>query len=161
MKNVSARWRATLDRLLLPYVRLISTSVSDEARAVTDAVKVSVSDEARGVRELVTKSVVDEAQTLRELLTQSVVDESRAAREEARAARAATEAEMATVRTDVEGLRSDIVELTRMLRMQGDASDQVAEVLGRTLTRLSAEVETLAGMLENGALANGTASREA
>ncbi|MGH9104290.1 MAG: hypothetical protein ACRDZX_00340 [Acidimicrobiales bacterium] len=45
-------------------------------------------------------------------------------------------------------LRGDIVELTRMLRMQGDAADQVAEVMGRTLTRLSAEVEILHAVVE-------------
>ena len=37
-----------------------------------------------------------------------------------------------------------------MLRMQGDASDQVAEILGRTLTRLSAEVEALVDAREKG-----------
>jgi hypothetical protein len=47
------------------------------------------------------------------------------------------------VNTETDKLRIDVVELTRMLRMQGDAADQVAEVLGRTLTRLSSEVETL------------------
>ena len=47
----------------------------------------------------------------------------------------------------------DMVELTRMLRMQGDASDQVAEVMGRTLARLSAEVEALAGALDRSGLA--------
>jgi DNA repair exonuclease SbcCD ATPase subunit len=40
-------------------------------------------------------------------------------------------------------MRRDIAELTRMIRMQGDAQDEVAEVMGRTLTRLSAEVEAL------------------
>jgi hypothetical protein len=45
-------------------------------------------------------------------------------------------------------LHSDIVELTRMLLMQGDAADQFAETLGRTLTRLSSEVETLSGAVQ-------------
>ena len=58
-------------------------------------------------------------------------------------------AELGTMDRNVQALRSDMVELTRVLRMQGDASDQVAEVLGRTLTRLSAEVELLAGALES------------
>ncbi len=59
----------------------------------------------------------------------------------------------------VEGLRSDLVELNRVLRMQGDAADQVAEVLGRALTRLSAEVEILTGALEgSGAVREGSAS---
>ena len=47
------------------------------------------------------------------------------------------------LRDDVAALQSDIVELTRMLRMQADAADQVAEALGRTLIRLSVEVEDL------------------
>jgi hypothetical protein len=43
--------------------------------------------------------------------------------------------------------------------MQGDAADQVAEVLGRTLTRLSAEVEVLSGALESArSLAEGSTS---
>ena len=73
---------------------------------------------------------------------------------------------MADLRTDVgnltsevEGLRSDLVELNRVLRMQGDAADQVAEVLGRTLTRLSAEVEVLSGAVESvRSLAEGSTS---
>jgi hypothetical protein len=47
------------------------------------------------------------------------------------------------LRDDVVALESDVVELTRMLRMQADAADQVAEALGRTLIRLSVEVEDL------------------
>jgi hypothetical protein len=47
-----------------------------------------------------------------------------------------------------EDVRRDIVELTRMLRMQGDAADQVAEALGRTLARLSAEVDVLGEALD-------------
>jgi uncharacterized protein (DUF2267 family) len=47
------------------------------------------------------------------------------------------------LRDDVASLQSDVVELTRMLRMQADAADQVAEALGRTLIRLSVEVEDL------------------
>ena len=50
-----------------------------------------------------------------------------------------------TVQSETDKLRKDVVELTRMIRMQGDAADQVAEVLGRTFTRLSAEVESLSG----------------
>jgi hypothetical protein len=104
-------------------------------------------DEARGLKESVREVVADEARGVRELVTTSVVDEARAIREEARYARAATESELADLRTDVasvvEALRSEIVELTRMLRMQGDAADQLAETLGRTLARLSGEVEAL------------------
>ncbi len=47
----------------------------------------------------------------------------------------------------VDKLRSDLVELSRMLRMQGDAADQVAEVLGRTIARLSTEVDQLSEAL--------------
>lgn len=45
-------------------------------------------------------------------------------------------------------LRSDVVEMTRMLRMQGDAQDQVAEALGRTIARLSAELDLLAESID-------------
>jgi hypothetical protein len=41
-------------------------------------------------------------------------------------------------------LRAELTEVQRMLRQQGDAADEVAETLGRTLVRLSAEVEALA-----------------
>jgi chromosome segregation ATPase len=123
---------------------------------VRESVVGSVVDEARTVRESVVGSVVDESRAVRETVVGSVIDESRGIKEEARAARAATESEMASLRADVnnlasevEGVRSDLVELNRVLRMQGDAADQVAEVLGRTLTRLSAEVEVLSGALEN------------
>jgi hypothetical protein len=40
-------------------------------------------------------------------------------------------------------LHHELGEVQRMLRQQGDASDEVAETLGRTLVRLSAEVEAL------------------
>lgn len=46
------------------------------------------------------------------------------------------------------GVRAENAELTRMLRQQGDASDQVAEILGRTLARLGAEVEALSQAVE-------------
>jgi hypothetical protein len=49
---------------------------------------------------------------------------------------------------EMDVLRTDYVELTRMFRMQGDAADQVAEALGRTLTRLTAELESFGGGLE-------------
>jgi chromosome segregation ATPase len=141
-------------------------SVIDESRAVRETVLGSVVDEARTVKEAVVGSVVDESRAVRETVVGSVIDESRAIKEEARAARVATESEMADLRADVgnltsevEGLRSDLVELNRVLRMQGDAADQVAEVLGRTLTRLSAEVEVLSGALESArSLAEGSTS---
>ncbi len=50
---------------------------------------------------------------------------------------------------EVATLRADLVEITRMLRMQGDAADQVAEVLGRTIARLSAEVDQLSEALHS------------
>lgn len=54
------------------------------------------------------------------------------------------ESKVATVHADLEGhLRSETEELARMLRLQGDADDELAATLGRTLARLSAEVETL------------------
>jgi len=52
-----------------------------------------------------------------------------------------------TVSSEAGAVRSDVEELTRMIRMQGDASDQVAEVMGRALNRLSAEVETLSAVV--------------
>ncbi|HUB72002.1 MAG TPA: hypothetical protein VL984_16390 [Acidimicrobiales bacterium] len=48
-----------------------------------------------------------------------------------------------SVGSEAAAVRADVVELTRMIRMQGDAADQVAEVMGRAFTRLSAEVEAL------------------
>lgn len=45
-------------------------------------------------------------------------------------------------------VKAENVELVRMLRQQGDSADEVAEVLGRTLARLGAEVETLAKAVE-------------
>ena len=39
--------------------------------------------------------------------------------------------------------RTDIADLRRIIGEQGDAADDVAEVFGRTLTRLSAEVTAL------------------
>lgn len=59
-------------------------------------------------------------------------------------------AESATKATEdlTEVVRAELVEVTRMLRMQGDAADQVAEVLGRTMVRLSAEVNALTDTLE-------------
>ena len=141
-------------------------SVVDESRGVKETIVGSVVDEARALKETVVGSVIDESRAVRETVVGSVVDESRAIKEEARAARTATEAEMASLRAnigslsvEVEGLRSDLVELNRVLRMQGDAADQVAEVLGRALTRLSAEVEILTGALEgSGAVREGSSS---
>jgi len=140
-------------------------SLADEARGVRDSVMGSVIDESRAVRDSVQVSVSDESRAVKDTVVASVMDESRGIKEEARAVRAATESELADLRldighlnADVEALRSDLVELTRVLRMQGDAADQIAEVLGRALTRLSAEVETLSGALENmGAVREGAA----
>jgi len=52
-----------------------------------------------------------------------------------------------TVSSETSSVRSDVEELTRMIRMQGDAADQVAEIMGRALTRLSAEVEVLSSIV--------------
>jgi hypothetical protein len=41
-------------------------------------------------------------------------------------------------------LLPELAELRRIIGDQGDAADEVAEALGRTLTRLSAEVTDLA-----------------
>jgi uncharacterized membrane protein len=176
MNGVSKALRKELDRLVLPYVhtlldeirgarqsviheaKALRASLADEARGVreavvasvadeTNAVRASLADEARGVREAVIASLADEARGVREAVVASVADECRAVREESRAQQSATATELTALRQDVGALRGDIVELTRMLRMQGDASDQVAEVMGRTLTRLSAEVEALAEAL--------------
>ena len=53
-----------------------------------------------------------------------------------------------TATATVEALAPVIAELQRILGDQGDASDQVAEVVGRMLARLSGEVEALAGEIE-------------
>ena len=52
-----------------------------------------------------------------------------------------------TVTSEAGAVRNDMEELTRMIRMQGDASDQVAEVMGRAFNRLSAEVEVLSNIV--------------
>ncbi|HET9077730.1 MAG TPA: hypothetical protein VFN68_12430 [Acidimicrobiales bacterium] len=46
-------------------------------------------------------------------------------------------------------VRSEMKELARMLRQQGDAADEVAETFGRTLTRLSSEIESLGAALRD------------
>ncbi|HTW07567.1 MAG TPA: hypothetical protein VME46_08660, partial [Acidimicrobiales bacterium] len=51
------------------------------------------------------------------------------------------------VHAEAAAVRKELVEVTRMLRMQGDAADQVAEVMGRTFERLSDEVLTLSETL--------------
>ncbi|HMK97894.1 MAG TPA: hypothetical protein VK425_10135 [Acidimicrobiales bacterium] len=51
------------------------------------------------------------------------------------------------VASEAGAVRTDLEELTRMIRMQGDASDQVAEVMGRAFNRLSAEVEVLSNIV--------------
>jgi hypothetical protein len=45
-------------------------------------------------------------------------------------------------------LRAELVEVQRMLRQQGDAADEVAETLGRTLVRLSSEIEALSAAID-------------
>lgn len=50
--------------------------------------------------------------------------------------------------TVAESVRSEMRELARMLRQQGDAADEMAETFGRTLARLSVAVENLHARLE-------------
>ncbi len=45
--------------------------------------------------------------------------------------------------TELRRILPELAELRRILADQGDAADEVAEALGRTLTRLSAEVSDL------------------
>ena len=167
MNAFSRPLRKEIDRFALPYVhavidevkvvrqslaheaRAIRAALVDETRGLYEKVTASVADEARGVRESVTASVADEARGVREALTASLGDEARAVREEVGALRS----DLDHLGSEVGLLRRDMVEMTRMLRMQGDASDQVAEVMGRTLARLSAEVEALAGALDRSGLA--------
>jgi hypothetical protein len=59
--------------------------------------------------------------------------------------------------TVAESVRSEMRELARMLRQQGDAADEMAETFGRTLARLSVAVENLHARLE--ALDGGGAGR--
>jgi hypothetical protein len=51
------------------------------------------------------------------------------------------------VTDSLDAIRKDLVEIQRMIRQQGDAADQVAEILGRTLARLSVEVADLSETL--------------
>ena len=96
MAPTSRTLRETLDKLVLPYVRLVTKSVNDEAtglretlsgsvtdesRGVRDSLQTSISDEARGVRDALQASLTDEASTLRESLSESLSDESRGVRD--------------------------------------------------------------------------------
>jgi hypothetical protein len=51
-------------------------------------------------------------------------------------------------------------EANKMMRIQGDADDELAETLGRTLARLSAEVEALADAVARLEAANGLRASE-
>ncbi len=102
-------------------------------------------------RELELRQAVD---TLTLLVANSVADiNDKLDRLPARIAESATR-----VTEDMtEVVRAELVEVARMLRMQGDAADQVAEVLGRTMVRLSAEVNALADAVGDGPGASGRA----
>jgi hypothetical protein len=47
----------------------------------------------------------------------------------------------------IAAMRSELAEIYRILNQQSDAADEVAEALGRTITRLSAEVARLTDAL--------------
>ena len=161
---LNKRLRALLDRQAMPYVKLVKDCVIDEARPIreeataareaAELARQSVIDEAKPIRQSIideSKAIRDEATAAREaaeLARNSVMDEARAIKEEARAQRGAEEGELASLHDEVAELGSAIVELTRMLRMQGDAADEVAEMLGRAFTRLSAELETLSSAVQ-------------
>jgi hypothetical protein len=56
---------------------------------------------------------------------------------------------LAPIRQDIIDLiHHEMGELARMLRQQGDASDEVAETLGRSLARLGAEIDVLSKAVE-------------
>lgn len=48
-----------------------------------------------------------------------------------------------------EQLVAEMRELARMLRQQGDAADELAETFGRTLARLSVELDRLSAALDH------------
>ncbi len=92
MAPTSRTLRETLDKLVLPYVRLITKSVNDEAtstretlsdesRGVRDALQASLSDEARGVQTTLQASLSDEARGVRDVLQASLSDEARGVRD--------------------------------------------------------------------------------
>ena len=75
MAPTSRSLREALDKLFLPYVRLVTKSVddgatglreavTDESRGVRDSLQTSISDEARGVKDALQASLTDEALTL-------------------------------------------------------------------------------------------------
>lgn len=53
-----------------------------------------------------------------------------------------------TAERSVSEIGARIAETQRILADQGDAADEVAETIGRTLTRLSAEVTALSSEVE-------------
>ena len=158
-------------------------SVVDESRALRETVVGSVVDESRGVKETIVGSVVDESRALgrpssgpsstsrgrsgkRGGLRRRRVEGHQGGGEGGPGSHRSRDGHRAVRYRQPAGryrepqrrgrrAASDLVELNRVLRMQGDAADQVAEVLGRTLTRLSAEVEMLAGAVEGSEASRG------
>lgn len=60
---------------------------------------------------------------------------------------ASVEARLVEVRAAVDGARAEMSEVMRLLGQQGDAVVEAAELTGRILARLGAEVEALTGEL--------------
>jgi myosin heavy subunit len=157
--------RSTVDRLLRPHFDQLTDGLTAEVRSLQakiDATSVEIRSE---VNETTTRELADRLATMsveirsevnettkRELAdrlaTMSVEIRSEVNGTVIREISALTAELSAKFSAEMDALRADYVELTRMFRMQGDAADQVAEALGRTLTRLTAELESFGGGLE-------------
>ena len=134
--------RSTVDRLLRPHFDQLTDGLTAEVRSLQakiDATSVEIRSE---VNETTTRELADR------LATMSVEIRSEVNGTVIREISALTAELSAKFSAEMDALRADYVELTRMFRMQGDAADQVAEALGRTLTRLTAELESFGGGLE-------------
>ena len=81
MAPTSRTLRETLDKLILPYVRMITRSFNDEATTLRESLQGSISDEARGVRDALRESLGDETKEVRDSLRESLSDEARGVRE--------------------------------------------------------------------------------
>ncbi|HUC13305.1 MAG TPA: hypothetical protein VMS00_02535 [Acidimicrobiales bacterium] len=164
--------RSTVDRLLRPYFDQQTDQQTKQANELTaemrslqskiDATSIEIRSEVNGT---ITRELTDRLATMsveirsevNETTKRELADRLASLSVEIRSevnstishGLSALAVELsARFSAEMDALRADYVELTRMFRMQGDAADQVAEALGRTLTRLTAELESFGGGLE-------------
>ena len=161
--------RSAVDRVLRPYFTELTQQLTEQLtaemhslRSKIDATSAEIRSEVNGT---VTRELVDRLATLSVEIRSEVNETTKreiADRLATMSVEIRSEVNGTVIRegselvnelstrfsAEMDALRADYVELTRMFRMQGDAADQVAEALGRTLTRLTAELESFGGGLE-------------